>query len=613
MNLLLLVAVVSLANAGFDQIGKDGSAAGWNRLPNPHYRAADDVGLNGSAGLLFENRAATNLMPRVSQRIQLKAGRSYRASAWVRTEDVICTVPNGPSRWGVCVGLMWFDEKGKRLGQDWSSPAQGKGVRDWREISVQTEKMPADIAYAEVFVSCINPSTGLAQIDKINVEEVREEPVGAVYCSSYRNLAWEGDVSFFGALDLEGNGIALGDARVEFSYVDADGTRKTVPGRLENTTDASVTLPVAGFAFGTNEVTCVLRDAAGKELGRAACPFVRTREMPRRKVWFDRFGRCVVDGKLFFPLGMYDTDTLFGKHNFITRFAESRFNTVMCYRYPNRAQVDALAAIGVTTIYPVNRRYTEEEGVKDGGRERVNGILKELGGHPAIIAWYANDERPLSQVPLLEARYRQLAESDPDRPVWSVQDIYPTVRKYMPTFDVMGGDPYPIAQKPVSLMIDAMREQRRQMFDSRPIWQVPQAFSWGYQPKLRNIERRPTKMEMLNQAYQAIAGGANGIVFFALQSIFSVEENGDKSPEELWTELKEISQELDSHVSTFLSEPGPALVGEAEDVVIRTWTEDDGVRILLVNATRKDVRGEVALKDGRKVGYQLGPLEWTWR
>ena len=58
-------------------------------------------------------------------------------------------------------------------------------------------------------------SSGRAQIDKINFEEVREEPVAAVYSSAYRNLAWEGGVSFFGALDLEGNGIATKDARVE--------------------------------------------------------------------------------------------------------------------------------------------------------------------------------------------------------------------------------------------------------------------------------------------------------------------------------------------------------------------------------------------------------------
>ena len=613
MSFLLLMAAVALANAGFDQIGKDGSAAGWNRLPNLHYRAAYDVGLNGSAGLLFENRAATNLMPRVSQRIQLKAGRSYRASAWVRTEDVVCSVPNGPGRWGVCVGLMWFDKKGNRLGQDWSSPAQGKDIKDWREIAVQTERMPEDVAYAEVFVSCINPSTGRAQIDNVHVEEVREEPVGAVYTSAYRNLAWEGDVSVFGALDLDGNGIASTNAHVKFSFVGVDGRRRTVLGRVRNATDASVTLPVTDFAFGTNEVVCVLEDVTGKELGRATCEFIRTREMPCRKVWFDRFGRCVVDGKLFFPLGMYDTDTLFGRRNFIDRFGESRFNTVMCYRYPSRAQVDRLAAIGVKTIYPMNRRYTEEEGVKDGGRERVAKLLAEFGDHPAVIAWYANDERPQSQIPLLEARYRQLVECDPNRPVWSVQAVFTTVRNYMSTFDVMGGDPYPISQKPDSLMIEAMREQRRQMFGSRPIWQVPQAFSWGYQPKLRGVERRPTKKEMLNQAYQAIAGGANGIVFFALQSIFSVEENGDKSPEELWTELKEISLELDSHISTFLAEPGPESVGGEGDVVVRTWAEEGVVRILLVNATRKELHGEVTLRDGRKVGYQLGPLEWAWK
>ena len=71
----------------------------------------------------------------------------------------------------------------------------------------------------------------------------------------------------------------------------------------------------------------------------------------------------------------------------------------------------------------------------------------------------------------------------------------------MPTFDVIGTDPYPIPDKPVDLGRSLFRTHQTKdaVCGGRPIWQVPQVFNWANYQKNEADKakyRAPTLEEM---------------------------------------------------------------------------------------------------------------------
>jgi endo-1,4-beta-mannosidase len=48
--------------------------------------------------------------------------------------------------------------------------------------------------------------------------------------------------------------------------------------------------------------------------------------------------------------------------------------------------------------------------------ERVNNFKT----HPAVLGWYASDEKGLNYLPYLKESYKTYTDLDPDHPVWSV-------------------------------------------------------------------------------------------------------------------------------------------------------------------------------------------------
>ena len=78
--------------------------------------------------------------------------------------------------------------------------------------------------------------------------------------------------------------------------------------------------------------------------------------MPKRKVSFDRYNRTLVDGKLFFPLGMY---WLGINQADINIYTNAPFNCLMPYSKTDIAQLDICEAAGIKVLFPVHKGYDE--------------------------------------------------------------------------------------------------------------------------------------------------------------------------------------------------------------------------------------------------------------
>ena len=108
------------------------------------------------------------------------------------------------------------------------------------------------------------------------------------------------------------------------------------------------------------------------------------------------------------------------------------------------------------------------------------------------------------------------------------------------------------------------------------MWQVPQAFDWGgYRPEWPGSapNRMPTVDEMRSMAWQCVASGANGIIFY---SFTAIQKQTHGLPfEKAWADICKVGEEMKKFIPVLLSvEPAPAVAGASGEWCVRTWRKD---------------------------------------
>ena len=247
-----------------------------------------------------------------------------------------------------------------------------------------------------------------------------------------------------------------------------------------------------------------------------------------------------------------------------------------------------------------------------------------------MLAWYTNDERPVADIPKLAARQKWVEELDPDHPTWSVQDVFADARHYLGTYDVLGMDPYPIPKKPIETVISSMRQGLSGTFGTKAVWQVPQAFGWGWlKRKETRGQRAPTQKELANMTWQSIAGGANGIVYYAYHHLSEPHEDPNDAFAPAWARTKAAACEVKKYEQVLLSAEKPVAVsGATEAVAVRTWRYEGDTYLLAVNCTDSPQTAKLELQgrvgkvvaadfgaapkvDGATIDVAFGPIDYV--
>jgi hypothetical protein len=204
-------------------------------------------------------------------------------------------------------------------------------------------------------------------------------------------------------------------------------------------------------------------------------------------------------------------------------------------------------------------------------------------------------------------------EKDPDHPTFVVLNAPSKVRPFVNGYDCVAMDPYPIGYPNcfIGMASDWPLQAQRGMYRSRAMWQVPQAFNWAscFPPGLKMPKdvHMPTREEMRSMTWQAIAGGANGLIYFSFEGAYlqggSEEENMRR-----WMDVCAVVSEVKAHESMLLSKPGPDVGNVPKGMVCRTWKTDDGkVRLLACNTEQKPIEGTVRI-GGESVSISLPPI-----
>ena len=226
-----------------------------------------------------------------------------------------------------------------------------------------------------------------------------------------------------------------------------------------------------------------------------------------------------------------------------------------------------------------------------GGLMDIDTIMDKVNtfkGHPAIISWYVNDERGPEYLPELEAVYKKIREIDKNHPVWSVHWNTNWLVQEAHTTDIVGVDPYPIDNNPITLvsrMADAANKARK------PLWLVPQIFSWrDYPGDFRApTGRPPTRDEMRAMTYLAVNHGAKGLIYY---SYFNIRD--DKDYKARWQQIKEVASEIDQLRSVILSTQKTNkndVVCDDRNIDVKLMEEGGTYYLFAVNTKKKSITG----------------------
>ena len=577
---------------------EDGGA-GWS-IP-PAYSVVKGEGMNGSSAFVYENSDPN--LPYVYPRceVQLQTGVIYRVSGWLRTENL------EPGRYkGAQLAIICLDADGKgfrdgiyELGA-WYSPGM-KGTEDWQKFEFTTREIPPATAKCILIAYCTPQAIGKAYFDDIQVAPYEDPAVGFMFSSAYRNRTDSGKVKFGVALSVPEK-YAPEETKGVFSYVGADGVRKEVSVTPAARDRAFLSLDAAQLKQGDSEIRFTLLAPDGKALGTSSLTFHRPAKMPKRRVWIDEHQRTIVDGKPFFPLGMYSSVPMRR-----AEYVKGPFNTIASYLPLDAVEMDYFNTNGIKVIYSVKDMHPSmpertPSTITDEATASayVHGVVDALRSHPALLAWYVNDESTIERFDALRMRQRLLERIDPDHPTWAVLYQYDMMRAMSPTFDILGADIYPVTGSPLSNVTKGARRTSDAMLGLRPMWHVPQSFDWGL---FRDDKpgappyRMPTIEEMRSMTWQFIAAGANGLIYYGFSTI-QVPKRKDGTPfsfDKAFADVCVVAEEVKRYIPVLLSvEDAPSVTGAPESWGLRVWRKDGETWLLAVNA--QDVAASAELK-----------------
>ena len=586
-----------VTNPSFEEPLNVSKVKGW-RADSRVYAVDPNVAHSGKASLRHAN-TDPGFYRLCSQTVKVHPGARCHFGVWVKTKDL-----QGAES-GATICMEWRDPKDK-----WSSgcyPSGIKGTKDWTHVE-ETTRLPDEVG--SVTVSCYvrRGVTGTAWFDDVELREVVAPPMEVVL----RTPVYRGWITADGPqearvgvrLRLRDHGLQATGVRVEARLRDSAGAiLKAVIARPEEQSEGMVDLavPVQGLPPASYDLEVRLATSEGKEIQAVHHSLLRVPNDRRPRCYIDEHRRLLVDGKPFFPLGMYFSTI---KEQELKVYAEGKFNCLMPYGSPKQEQMALAGRYGLKVIYSIKDWYLGTSGCpkiirNEADEEKmVRERVRQFRDHPALLAWYLNEELSLKYLLPLEAHQRWVAEEDVNHPTWSVLYQVHDVASYSKTFDVIGTDPYPIGHASASMVATWTAETFRHVGRSRPLWQVPQVHNWANYEKTvtkNSKNHTPTPDEVRCMAWQSICEGATGLVFF---SWFDVQRNPDVPFATQWAGLKRIAEEIDRMAPVLLSiEPTPPILAN-QGPVTPTWlhwiARRHGGRLWIAAVNDGDGEGKVA-------------------
>jgi hypothetical protein len=585
------VKPLTLEDPGFENNG-----AGWGLRPC----AVIEKGAGRSAThALKYHRTNPKEYAVISTPAVLTPGAFYRFGAWVKTEDVT-TSPQGG---GATVALE-FSKTGEDGKKAFLTGRYLKGVTgtgDWQFVS-DTVRVPKNATGANISLYIWKGATGTAWFDDIVLQE-QGTNLWTLYLLNPYNTVSDGKCTV--AVSHDGKTASAQDLEVRLNLKDPALTLRA-PVRNDRAEFA-----LDNLAPGEYDAGFMILNPARKEVLYSTAIPLTIKPGNRPLVAVDRLGRTLVDGKPFMPVGVFSggidaamLDTLRdGGFNTVLPYSSMSLRTGKAKSTPEQiVQVmDMAAAKGIKVIFSCKdigsaARYGLQEWHGAQGQDDIIGkVTALLKDHPALLAWYINDEQPSSQIQRVSAMRRLFNRLDPNHPTYGVLYQYEDLPLYGPTCDIIGVDPYPLAEKHIGRAVYAMTQAR---FSGLPIWAVPQMSNTEV---FRTEKAIPEPQNPSEEKYRSLVlleavYGAKGFIFYKFEDLKSWKlPKGNFEAE--WMKMKNIAAMLKILEPYILSARPAEILSEGKVTAARLYN-DGGKAAILICATGPDSADATFKLDG---------------
>jgi hypothetical protein len=406
---------------------------------------------------------------------------------------------------------------------------------------------------------------------------------------------------------------------VKSTLTDAKGKVLLDESTEQKTSDNSLHLslqPPTDLPLGDYSLKMEITEPNGKNQFVSSAVIRVVEKMP--KVYVDTQGFTVVDGKRFFPMGVYlgagsnDEDDL-------KRISEGGFNTILSYSYGNTQKPGKTEYLNLAekyhlkVVYSLKDLYPKKDGKNADAFNGAASIIKAVKDKPAMLAWYTNDERPRDWIPELKKMYEMVRELDDHQyPTLMIQNRHYDMQLQMPYTDILGFDPYPVGNSPqqkdgtLTISSSWTRSANRIAMGAKGVWMVPQMMDWAvYQKTLNEKNHQPTLDEMRNQSYQTIINGAKGLIFYSYFDLWSADSN--RKPDEAvfqkrWPDVVRMAKEINGIIPTILEDKKVLLdLPEKPEIEAAAWQQGNRLALLFANPYYETKSITFALPNGWKI------------
>lgn len=573
-------------NAGFEKLRSDKWVKNWSKCET--FSLDTSTSQRGKNSLRYNNKDSKKYVFPESP-LNLTVGKRYKLSGWVKVKDI-----KGPGV-GACVAIEYYNANNKYLGGTYTKGMKGTDSR-WTEFTQVTNSIPIGTVRCRLICFVRQGMTGTAWFDAISVVSFYDPFFKGITTDVYRNESASAKVQIKVGVNWESDKGKLSSKAIKLYLAVVNSSNK----KIITINPVSIKKQVATFNFdasklkpGKYRLKCVMK-VKGKELTEnISCSFQKLAHKIKRKVYIDKYKRLIVDGKAFFPLGTYWAKV---NEEELQLYAKSPFNCLMPYERLSEAQMDLINKYKLKTFYSLKDCYygtkwcpKEIKSIED-ANNYIIAKIKKIAKHPALLAWYINDERPVSMLDRLIKRQDLIKQYDANHPTWTVLCKLDDISALLPAYDVIGTDPYPIPDMPASVALDWTRITKNATFNARATWMVPQIFNWAAYSKVeaeRKRFRAPTLLEMRSMAWQCIAGGANGLVFY---SWFDMRNMDKIDPfDKRWKEVCIMASEIKRFIPVLLSvEPIPKYTAKKSKAVAwRFFVAKGDTYLTIVNSSKK--------------------------
>ncbi|MBQ2683685.1 MAG: hypothetical protein IJH68_00785 [Thermoguttaceae bacterium] len=600
-------------NLSFEESSGGGGPACWS-ADSKFFSLERGAGRDGTAALRLNADGQTHTT--ASQVLEVVSGTTLDYSAYIRTEDV----ENGTAK----VAIEWTG-RGKWLGGSYSHPLGDDQEDGWQKVG-GTAHIPVEADRVTFICYITRGGKGTAWYDDCRVQEVVTSVYSAITSDHYRHLTdgkdFDGKLTIRVGVALSGAVVSPRDAAAPLVIRESEDTAELMTLQPSEFGDDYIDYVVPAEELPPGTYTAEVSSPPGLEGIQQSIrlTFTRVEEYPERHAYIDRYCRLIVDGQPFFPLGCY-----FGSANEREQeiYADSAFNCLMPYGSISREDLDRCQKNNIKVIYSVKNNYgTPGEPSEQEAIERTCKTVEDLKDHPAIIAWYTNDESPLSMIKQLTDRRDLMERLDPDRPTWVVLNQIDEVRSYIPSFDAVGTDLYPIPYEPPRAVAKATEKTKRGVWGKYALWQVPQIYnraSYADTEEKKKALRPPTLEEMRGMFWMEIAAGANGLIAYSWFDLWRMDKTIAEGGRAVvrdpfwdrWGEVKTVAAEIAQFFPVLLA-VDPAIDARvsdeqgADDTVVRLYGHEGKTWMLIVNLLDETQTVPFEASEAESAELQLG-------